>query len=183
MYIFYSPATGHIDYTATGGCDLIAEQTNWIEVEEQELGDLSAWSVVNGQLAITNILPLRATVSAQINSTIGDIRKRFITPLPGQDMIYLRKESEAMKYLADSAPSLLNYPMIGNEIGITGSDAYEVAQIWLNMASQWMMVAGILENIRLGHLQGLGLAETAPEVAAVKLSFNNAVATFLASLG
>lgn len=182
MYIFYDTATQNIEYTAIGSNDLVTGKTNWIEVPEQELGDLSAWKIINGALVMSNIEPLRVEAVNMFNTRIGEVREMFITPLPGQEMIYLRKEQEARDYLNDANPVLANYPLIAREIGITGVDANQVAQIWLNMAVLWMTVAGILEQIRLGHSAMLSSCNTIAEIDTVKVSFNSAITTFLASV-
>jgi hypothetical protein len=182
MYVFFNPADGSILYTASGNKSLVEGQDDWIEVAEQNLGDLSAWSVVNGDLVLTDIAPMISAAVTRFNAAVGQVRSRFITPIPGQEMIYLRKEQEAAAYVADTSPLMANYPMIANEIGITGGDAYQVAQTWLNMAGLWMTVAIILEQIRLGHIAQVSACVTATEVAAVQTSFDQSIATFLAQL-
>jgi hypothetical protein len=60
MYVFYEPLTGAISYTATGTDELVEGRENWIEVPNQELGDLSAWSVVEDVLVQDNAVELQS---------------------------------------------------------------------------------------------------------------------------
>ena len=60
MYVFYDPSTGAVSYTATGTDDLVKDRENWIEVPEQELGNLAAWSVVAGVLVLDAAAELQA---------------------------------------------------------------------------------------------------------------------------
>jgi hypothetical protein len=60
MYVFYDPATGAVSYTATGTDDLVKDRENWIEVPEQELGNLAAWRVVAEVLVLDAVAELQA---------------------------------------------------------------------------------------------------------------------------
>lgn len=102
-----------------------------------------------------------------VNQRVGRARQKFITDLPGQDMIYLRKEREAVAYLAASDPTLAEYPMISAEVGVTAETAYQVAQVWIYMSQTWQAVAAELETIRLTATNAIVAAadETAVAVA------------------
>lgn len=110
-----------------------------------------------------------------INKAIGEIRSRFVTVIPAQDMLYQAKEAEAKAYLTDPAPIASEYPFIHAEIGITGQDAWQVAQVYVNQALILRHTAAQLETVRLGHI---AMVEAATEVGAVEAalsSFNQVV--------
>lgn len=92
---------------------------------------------------------LRADGIRQINQMIGEVRARYITVMPGQEMIYLRKEVEARGFMSETEPDLANYAFIGREIGITAATGYEVAQVILNMSDMWLYVGSQLEALRM----------------------------------
>lgn len=88
----------------------------------------------------------------QINVRVGQVRVKFVTDLPAQEMIYLRKEQEARSWLDSPSPNINAYPLMKAEVGITAPTANELAQIWLYMSNQWLEVAAVLEQIRLGYI-------------------------------
>ncbi|MDO9639697.1 MAG: hypothetical protein Q7J44_14245 [Pseudotabrizicola sp.] len=111
---------------------------------------------------------IKRSANLKILAVIKSIRASMITDLPGQEMIYLRKEAEARAYVADPAPDMTNYPLMVREIGITAPTAGELAQVWLYMANQLMSVAGLLEAVRLSASALLEGATTEAEVDMVR---------------
>ena len=93
----------------------------------------------------------RGDVMSALNRSIQQQRTAFVTDLPGQDMIYLRKEDEGRQYiaLATEPETLDDFPMIAAEVGITAPTAYQVAVIWVQLASMWVAAAAQLEHYRL----------------------------------
>lgn len=101
-----------------------------------------------------------------VNKRMDQIRSRYITPIAGQDMIYMSKETEALAYVAATPePSTVTgwetqYPFIAGEVGSTGSSAYEVAQVFLNLAAQWRGIGAQLEKARIETIQAISLAQS-----------------------
>jgi hypothetical protein len=97
------------------------------------------------------------------------VRQRYVTDLPGQEMIYLRKEQEAAAYLsADPEPStLVDFPFIAAEVGITAPTAFEVAQIYANLANIWKSLGAYLETARMQAKYAITASTTVPEAYAV----------------
>lgn len=120
-------------------------------------------------------LEVCAAATDSINSAIGQARTKFITNLPGQEMLHLVKEDEAERFIHDPDPDLADYPLISAGIGITGPTAYEVAQVYLNLGAQFRQIGAQLETIRLGHIAQVEIAETAGDVALVLASFADAM--------
>lgn len=172
--ISQNPDRYRIDFTARGNKDeLTAGRSNWIEVPDQEIEALEAWVVENDALVLASLLPYQRAAISRVNKRIGEIRAKFVTVAEAQDMIYLAKEAEAKAFIAELVPppNLLAYPFIAQEIGITGQDAYEIAQIWLNMAAQWRQVAAGLENIRLFIVKLIEEATDLVSIASIEASF------------
>lgn len=101
-----------------------------------------------------------------INETINETRSMFVTPLVGQDSIYLAKEQEAIRYLSQNPePTNLNgYYHLQNEVGITAETAYQLAQMWVNMGEQWRYVSGIIEGCRMKAYKSLNDATTLEDI-------------------
>jgi hypothetical protein len=119
-----------------------------------------------------------------VNKKMDEIRSVFITPIAGQDMIYMAKEKEATAFLlAASDPTATpgweqEYPFIAGEVGSTGQSAYEVVQVFLNLAAQWKYVGAQLEKARIEAIQLTGSAQTEAEVDAVMDLFHTTMAAY-----
>lgn len=114
---------------------------------------------------------------AEVNQTVGTLRVQYATDIPFQDGVYLSKLEEARAYAALILPpsTLDDFPLIAAEIGITGEDADQVAQVVLNTHALWMTVLAQLENLRLGTVK---VIEDATTIAAI----NAALTTFQATV-
>ena len=108
----------------------------------------------------------RAQAIAGINRVAGEARRRWITVIPGQEMLYLEKRQEAQAYLSDPDPDITLYPLIAAEIGITAPSAWEVAQVYLGLAAIWRQIAAPLEAARLAGIAAVEVAPDAETVAA-----------------
>jgi hypothetical protein len=96
----------------------------------------------------------------KINTYAGQVRLKFITNLPGQDLIYKAKEEEALRYLTtDPAPlTLVDFPMISAEVGVSAPTAYELAQLWANLSVMWRVASGEIEARRLTAIASVSSA-------------------------
>ncbi|NTT87832.1 hypothetical protein [Tabrizicola fusiformis] len=149
----------------------------WIEVPTAELGDLTQWRVQGGELVWVSITPVRLAAIEAVNRCIGEIRARYITAIPGQEMIYLKKEEEARRYIAQEPEpsSLSDYPMIAAEIGITAPTAWQIAQIWMQMSALLSSTAAGLEGLRLGTIAALDAATTPDSISAILAGFQTSL--------
>ena len=177
MFVFHD-TDGNITFTANGERSLTDGRDDWIEVPAQELGELTAWRVVNGELVLFDMEPYRKVAKDRINSLVGDIRLKYITNIPGQDPIYLKKEIEAKNYLSDPSPNMANYPFLSSEIGITAETAYQLAQIWLYMSNMWNNIAASLEAARLGAQRVIESATTVEQINVVVAYTESQLASF-----
>ena len=102
-----------------------------------------------------------------VKAATGAVRLRFLTDIPGQELIYNEKRQEATLFLAlDPAPTdLTPYPFLAAEVGITAPTAAEVAAVFLARAALWVEVGAALEAIRLSTVQRIETALTEAEIA------------------
>jgi hypothetical protein len=173
MFVFYKLSTGAINFTMNSDSypdHLVTEEVEVIETSN-DLGDIACWRVIDGALTKVTIAPIRTTYLAKIAQTISTVRAKYITVIAGQDMIYLRKEQEAISYLNATNPVLSQYPMIAAEVGITAPTPYEVAQIWLYMSNAWQYVAAGLEAVRMTATNAVLNATTEEEVVTAYATF------------
>ncbi|AZB55022.1 hypothetical protein EBL89_06740 [Cereibacter sphaeroides] len=133
----------------------------------------------SGDLA-AELAAARSRAVERVNEGAGALRRQFVTPIPGQEMLYLRKEQEARAFVADPEPNPERYPLIAAETGITAPTAWEIAQLWLNMADLWIAVAGPLEAARMTATNAIGAAASSAEIDAILASFNESVAALAA---
>jgi hypothetical protein len=172
--ISQNPDRFRVTFTASGDKDVLtAGKTNWIEVPDAEIAALEAWVVEGGALVLADLWPYKRALIALVNRRIGEIRLNYITDMPGQDMVYQAKEAEAKEFLAQSPvpTDLTPYPFISEEIGITGADAYEIAQIWVTLSAQWRQVAAGLENIRLEAVKVIEQSTDLVEIQSIETAF------------
>jgi hypothetical protein len=110
----------------------------------------------------------RVAAVGKANAQIGRIRTRFITALPGQDLIYKAKEDEARAYLAAGEPEDLDgFPFLAAEVGVLAPTAGQVAQIWLNLGDHWRAIAASLEGLRMAAVNALAAARSDDEMAQI----------------
>lgn len=135
------------------------------------------------QIEVPEIVPLervKARAVARVNAAVDAARTRYITDLPGQDAIYAEKRLEALSYITQEPAQITeyDYPFLTNELGVTAPTAYELSQLWLNLADMWKPLAARIEGVRLGAIYQI---ETAPDAAAVDAIVAAAVAALVAN--
>ena len=96
-----------------------------------------------------NLALAKAAAISEINAAAGLARQKFITTCPGQEMIYIAKEREALAFLAAPTVDLAAYPLLAAEVGVTAPTPWELAQIWANVAVYWRGLAGQIEGARM----------------------------------
>lgn len=158
---------------------------DWETKEFVELPDKpKPWSEWSGTEWITedrSVLELEATkkiLTGRVNEEIGLIRAKYITCIEGQEMLYLDKEREAVAFLSDPEPKMVDYPFISREIGVTTTTAQELAQIWLNSAFMWRQVAAELEKQRFEAINAIAIATTYEEIEATVDQFKTDVSIY-----
>ncbi|MEL6889496.1 MAG: hypothetical protein AAFO86_12425 [Pseudomonadota bacterium] len=121
----------------------------------------------NDSLAM-ELAAAQAKAIAAVNAAASTVRLRFVTDIPGQELIYSEKRTEAVAFVAitPTPVDLTAYPFIAGEVGITAPTAYEVAQLYLNLAAQWRQAGSALETIRLGAVQSIETATAQSQIDA-----------------
>lgn len=116
-----------------------------------------------------DLAALRAQGVSQISDATDVARRRFVTGITGQDMIYLEKEREAISYIAlTSEPAdLVQYPFIEAEVLAVGLTAYQVAQVTLYKAGLWRVVGAQIEALRISALAEVEGAVSVGEVSEI----------------
>lgn len=160
MHIYHDE-NGKILWTAEYGDGVTAASGAHIIVDDP-ITDIDRWIVRNRELiAVTEITEgARMEAIAAVNRLRGETRARFITVLPGQDMVYLDKERAALACLADPDPDPDDYPGLIAEVGVTGGSLYEVAQIVANLAAYWRGVSAQIENVAMTAIGAISEAST-----------------------
>ncbi|PZO64609.1 MAG: hypothetical protein DI498_11025 [Paracoccus denitrificans] len=127
-----------------------------------------------------------------INAVRGEVRRKFITVLPGQDMVYLEKETEARSWLNARAalaagtgpePDPMDYPHITREAGITAPDPDSVAQIYLNMAWQFRQISSVIEGVALEFIAAVEACDTPSDAFDVSEAFPATLAAAMSAAG
>jgi DNA-directed RNA polymerase subunit K/omega len=115
----------------------------------------------------------RARAIAKINSEIGKERGKYLTVIPGQEMIYTAKGQEAVRYLAlrQEPSDLRGFPFMAAEAGLTAPTAYELAQVWVNRAAQLKEVASQLEFVRLRAVAAVEASTDQVEIGLIVAEF------------
>jgi hypothetical protein len=157
------------DLVVTVGADL-----PWLSVERRIVR--GAGSALVKAAAVARA---RAAARTRFYDAVGRARLAFVTDIPGQQNIYAAKETEARSYLAATpAPAtLVAYPLIAAEVGITAPDAYQLAQVWANMAALWKQVAAATERLRMEMSAALDAATSEAEIDAATSAYEAALAT------
>jgi hypothetical protein len=120
-----------------------------------------------------SLVKAKSNAVAEVNRAVGQARLSHLTDIPGQQAIYAEKATEAAAYVAMDPPpkTLDDFPLLAAEVAITAPDAWQLAQIWLNMQTQLRRVGAQSEQLRLGTQKAIESAPTAADVADVLVYF------------
>lgn len=91
----------------------------------------------------------------RIDEACGEVRKQFITDIPGQSATYTIKEEEARAYAQNPSGS---YPFLEAEARSTQADIRDVALQIVNIAAQWRQLGAEIEGLRIGAKRSVSLA-------------------------
>jgi hypothetical protein len=125
-----------------------------------------------------NIAKIQKDAIDEVNAAMGEVRKRFITVAPGQDMLYGAKEAEAIRYLSlpEEPADLADFPLLAGEVGLTAESPYQLAQVIAYMANQWRTMTGPMERLRLGTIYTIEAATDRPAVTRALAAFHDTLA-------
>lgn len=168
MQACYEISTGNILYTVQDDAvPFESEDRAFVYISKGDAQILSGRKVVDGVIVLVSLASQKANAIASLHNAVATARREFVTDLPGQEMIYLDKLTEARAYLTDPAPNLADYPAIVAELGVTAETPYELAQLWLNMSAMWKFVSANIESIRLMAVNAINVAASEAEINAI----------------
>lgn len=121
----------------------------------------------NSRQLTESLVKTKAAGISKVNQRVSYIRGKYITPILEQGAIYNEKRNEAIAYLADPDPNMDQYPFLSGEVGITAPTAYELAQLWLNLAAIWIEAGAQIEKIRVGANTRIEAATSEEEVTVI----------------
>jgi len=117
----------------------------------------------------------REAILARIKQVSGETRAKYISVIPGQEMIYLAKEAEAAAFVAGEQG---DYPFLSAEVGETGETLDQVAQVVLNLAAGWRAIGANIEALRVRANAAVLAAETIAEIDAAFATFKSGIAAW-----
>lgn len=133
-----------------------------------------------------NIAEYRQKALERLNASMSEIRSGIVTELPGQQMIYLRKEEQARALVAavtgGQTPVPADYPLLAGEVGITAQTIYQVAQVILFKSTLWQKIAAALEAYRFTKQAEIANATEAEITAYVDIDHKAAMRAAIAGL-
>lgn len=165
-------------------CEVNHPKFGWIpftaDPDDAVGADIYAAAIEAGPAAYVppvRVLPdVKASAKAEINQLAGEARSRFITVIPGQEMLYMEKKAEAVRWLEAQSPNLQDYPLLAAEVGLTAVDAPALANLWMQMAAQWSVAASIIEGMRLAYIANVNGAADAVTIDAMMETYRPMIA-------
>jgi len=112
-----------------------------------------------------NLDVIRTKTHERIDLEAGEQRKRFITVVPGQEMVYQLKLEEARKVLEEKA-STKSVPHIAAEAKLAGRSLKQQAELVTAKAREWAEASARIELIRMCAKRKVEEASTPAELEA-----------------
>jgi hypothetical protein len=133
---------------------------NWLPVVYEELTDgathslTSKYDVVNARFLYESI-PQNMSIllkesKRRIDEAASITCSKYISQGAGQECRYMIKREQAINFLNDLEPNIVDYPMIQKESIASSRTAKELAQLILNTAEIWIDLAAEIEAARVG---------------------------------
>lgn len=115
-----------------------------------------------------------ASLLKSIDEAAGEVRARFITVLPGQEMIYLSKLAEARACAEDPGGT---FPLLAAEAAARAEDIAVTAARVIATAAEWTRIASAIEGARYAARLAVQAAETpAAKRAAASVDWDATIA-------
>lgn len=110
---------------------------------------------------------IKAELCAKVDAEAGQVRLRYITDAPGQQMVYQEKRREAEEYLSLGASAIT--PHLVAEAQLLGITVDAMAQQVLQASIAWASVSPTIETTRLAAKAAINASTT---VAAARAAAN-----------
>jgi hypothetical protein len=116
----------------------------------------------------------RSSALLLVDNTAGDIRQRFITSAPGQELTYQEKAEQAADFAAANYPTgqIANYPFIQVEVNVTGLSPQAAADGILSRRTLWIQKGALIEEARLIGKRDINVAT---DVIGINTALNTAL--------
>jgi len=168
------PNVEHLEISATVYKDIVVHGFHFtVDTKNKTLKDDTA----NASLAAEVLAAYKIQAQKHIDGTIGNIRARHITDIPGQSEVYVIKAKEAQDYKNQGYPlDLTNFPYIRENSAITGDSPREIADDIINRQMALMTLNAGLEAVRLKYkkeIKLLGNTNTERQVDLLVENFKN----------
>jgi len=121
---------------------------------------------------------IKSDVVTQINRKIGEIREKYITLVPGQELVYAQKNLEVIRYSSDLTPAGSNYPYIQSEADATGKTLNQAYNVIRTINQTWTTVSAQLEGIRRHAVVDVVNAINGAEIQAAVDTFKTSILPF-----
>ena len=104
-----------------------------------------------------DVAALDAALHARIDAEAGAMRALHITTAPGQELIYLTKETQARGWAEGADPA--DFPLLAAEAAAIGETIAELAAAVIARADECAAVNAAIEGLRIGAKRAVSAAE------------------------
>jgi hypothetical protein len=158
------------------------------QLQQMYFDQTTQYVLVNGQFFAVPAAPVLATVQTaacdKVDANAETCRQQFLTIGLGQLLVYQAKYAQAQAFLAayptDAQAAGVNanlWPLLQDEIDITGPDLWNVAAVLVATGTLWTIVSAMIEQVRLGAKVAIMAADSIVDVNGI------AVATSFPTIG
>lgn len=111
---------------------------------------------------------LKKEALAEIANAVSAARSKYISALPGQEMIYLAKKTDAEKYFNTELPNDEDFQWVLAEAKATDVSMRDAAMLILKKWNEWQTVNANIDRIKRSATIAINDAETIVEVYDLK---------------
>lgn len=156
---------GYLDWLESGGIVTVwPRDDDGVQTDDALQAVLAPYGLfLQGNLGLAAI---KLDLKALVDKLAEHERLKYITGGAGQALTYMQKSDEARRYLGETEPDPIDYPLLLSEVGVTAPDLNGVATIVSNAYKQWQRIGAAIESVRLGSKAIIDAAETESEARA-----------------
>jgi hypothetical protein len=147
-YVVYDVASGALKRSGACAPEVLQMQAGVVQSSGETL-----------IVAQVNLGPVREHLRRKVDTDAEAFRLQFITPGAGQAVTYMRKENEALAYLANSAAAA---PLLSAEAAATGKTVAALAAEVMIAVGQWTVIGAKIEAARMAAKKTIAEAASLP---------------------
>lgn len=114
--------------------------------------------------ATKNLERIRQEAKKKVDNEAEKARLKLLTKGEGQMLVYENKAEEMLSFFSQSNPNPEDFPLLNAEVGITGNDVNEVAQVVQQVRTNWKNAAAQIEANRLSAKRNIEAADTPKKI-------------------